>query len=67
MATKEARTVVTPNKIITVEEVMDILQVGKSTAYHTMQRLNKELRDKGYITHSGRISRLYLLERCGLQ
>ncbi len=67
MATKEARTVVTPNKMIRVEEVMEILQVGKSAAYHTMQRLNKELRDQGYITHAGRISRSYLLERCGLQ
>lgn len=55
-----------PNKMIMVEDVMDILQVSRSTAYHTMQRLNKELRDKGYITHAGRISRAYLLERCGL-
>ncbi len=67
MAAKEAQTAATANKMITVEEVMDILQVGRSTAYHTMQRLNKELRDKGYITHSGRISRTYLLQRCGLQ
>ena len=56
-----------PNRMITVGEVMDILQVGKSTAYHTMQRLNKELKAKGYITHSGRIPRSYLMERCGLQ
>lgn len=55
-----------PNRMIMVEEVMDILQVSKSTAYHTMQRLNKELQDKGYITHAGRISRAYLMERCGL-
>lgn len=49
---KQAQTATAvPNKMITVEEVMDILQVGRSTAYHTMQRLNKELRDKGYITH----------------
>ena len=59
-ATKEA------NKMIRVEEVMDILQVSKSTAYHTMQRLNNELEKKGFIVHSGRISRAYLLERCGL-
>ena len=55
-----------PNKMIKVEEVMEILQVGKSTAYHTMQQLNKELKAKGYITHSGRIPRSYLLKRCGL-
>ena len=55
-----------PNKMIMVEEVMEILQVSKSTEYHTMQRLNKELRQKGYITHAGRISRAYLMQRCGL-
>lgn len=54
------------NRMITVEEVMDILQVSRSTAYHTMQRLNKELQAKGFITHSGRVSRTYLMERCGL-
>ncbi len=48
MAAKEAQTAATASKMITVEEVMDILQVGWSTAYHTMQRLNKELRDNLY-------------------
>lgn len=56
----------TEKKMVTVDEVMDILQVGKSTAYHTMQRLNDELKKKGYITHAGRVSRSYLMERCGL-
>lgn len=55
-----------PSKILVVEDVMEILRVGKSTAYHTMQQLNKELKAKGYITHSGRIPRSYLLKRCGL-
>jgi len=63
---KDAKTPEQPNKMIMVEEVMDILQVSRSTAYHTMQRLNKELQAKGYITHSGRISRAYLMQRCGL-
>ena len=52
--------------MLVVEDVMEILRVGKSTAYHTMQQLNKELKAKGYITHSGRIPRSYLLKRCGL-
>lgn len=60
------KTSLEPNKMITVEEVMELLQVSRSTAYHTMQRLNKELQEKGYITHSGRISRAYLMQRCGL-
>ena len=46
---------------------MDILQVSRSAAYHVMQRINKELKEKGYITHSGRVPRAYLMERCGLQ
>ena len=62
----KAKTPPEPSKIITVEEVMELLQVSKSTAYHTMQRLNKELEEKGYITHAGRISRAYLMQRCGL-
>ena len=55
-----------PNRMLVVEDVMEILRVGKSTAYHTMQQLNKELKAKGYIIHSGRIPRSYLMERCGL-
>lgn len=67
MAAAKTQTAPAQKKMITVEEVMDILQVSRSAAYHVMQRLNKELREKGYITHSGRIPRSYLMDRCGLQ
>ena len=67
MAAAKTQTAPAQNKMITVEEVMDILQVSRSAAYHVMQRLNQELREKGYITHSGRIPRSYLMDRCGLQ
>lgn len=67
MAAAKTATPTVQNKMITVEEVMDILQVSKSAAYHVMQRINKELQAKGYITHSGRVPRTYLMERCGLQ
>ena len=67
MAAAKTQTAPAQNKMITVEEVMDILHVSRSAAYHVMQRLNKELREKGYITHSGRIPRSYLMDRCGLQ
>ena len=43
MAAAKTQTAPAQNKMITVEEVMEILQVGKSTAYHVMQRLNKEM------------------------
>lgn len=32
-----------PNKMIRVKEVMEILQVGKSTAYHTINELCYQL------------------------
>lgn len=67
MAAAKTQTPTVQNKMITVEEVMDILQVSKSAAYHVMQRINKELKEKGYITHSGRVPKTYLMERCGLQ
>ena len=67
MAAAKTATPTVQNKMITVEEVMDILQVSKSAAYHVMQRINKELQAKGYITHSGRVPRAYLMERCGRQ
>ena len=67
MAAAKTATPTVQNKMITVEEVMDILQVSRSAAYHVMQPINKDLKEKGYITHSGRVPKTYLMERCGLQ
>lgn len=46
-----------------VEDVAEELGVSKSYAYKVVQKLNKELKAKGYITISGRINRQYFLER----
>jgi len=46
-----------------VEEVADELGVSISYAYKVIRRLNNELREKGFITIAGRISRLYFYER----
>lgn len=37
-----------PSKMVRVDEAMEILSVSKSTAYHTIQKFNNELRAKGY-------------------
>ena len=51
-----------------VEEVAVELGVSKSYAYKIVQKLNRELREKGYITISGRVNRQYFLERtCYIQ
>lgn len=51
------------NKFIRVEEVAQELGVSVSYAYKVIQKLNGELKAKGFITISGRINRQYFNER----
>lgn len=50
-------------KFMRVTEVASLLECSESHAYKVMQKLNKELEEKGKITVKGRISRRYLIER----
>ena len=45
-----------------VEEVAQELGVSKSYAYKIVQKLNQELKEKGYLTISGRVNRKYFPE-----
>ena len=51
------------NKFMRVEEVAQELGVSVSYAYKVIQRLNAELKGKGFLTISGRINRQYFNER----
>jgi len=53
----------TDKNFMRVEDVARELDVSKSYAYKIVQKLNKELEAKGYITRSGRVNRQYFLER----
>ena len=53
----------TANTFMRVEEVADELGISKSYAYKIVQRLNDELKEKGFITISGRVNKQYFLER----
>lgn len=53
----------TDKNFMRVEDVARELDVSKSYAYKIVQKLNKELEAKGYITTSGRVNRQYFLER----
>ena len=46
-----------------VDEVAAELGVSKSYAYKIVQRLNAELKAKGYLTISGRVSRQYFMKK----
>jgi len=46
-----------------VEDVAAELGISKSFAYKVVQKLYNELRKKGYLIISGRVSKLYFLEK----
>lgn len=64
---RSKRTTREPSKMVRVDEAMEILSVSKSTAYHTIQKFNNELRAKGYEVPRGRVPRSYFMQRCGLR
>ena len=53
----------TENTFMSVDEVANELGVSKSYAYKIVQRLNNELKEKGFITISGRLNKQYFMER----
>ena len=48
------------NRFLRVEEVARYMDISVPTAYKLMRRLNDELREMGYLTISGRVSRVYI-------
>jgi len=51
------------NNFMRVEDVAKELGILKSYAYKIVQKLNADLRAKGFLTISGRINRKYFLEK----
>lgn len=51
------------NSFLRVEDVANELSVSKPYAYKLIQKLNDELKQKNYITISGRVSKQYFRER----
>ena len=46
-----------------VDEVARELGISKSYAYKIVQKLNAELKEKGFMTISGRVNKQYFMER----
>lgn len=46
-----------------VDEVAQELGISKSYAYKIVQKLNVELKEKGFVTISGRVNKQYFMER----
>ena len=50
-----------------VEDVMRLLGYSRSKSYKIIAQLNRELKDAGYCTCDGRVSRRYFDKRYGLE
>lgn len=48
---------------IDAKEISIIMDVSEGKAYQIIRNLNKELKEKGYITIAGKVSRKYFSEK----
>lgn len=48
---------------IRAKEIAEIMDVSEGYAYHLIRTLNNELKEKGFHTISGRVSRAYFEEK----
>ena len=51
------------NAFIRVEEVAQVLGVSKSYAYKIVREMNNDLRQRGFLTIAGRVSKQYFEEK----
>lgn len=49
--------------LIGADEIATTLNVSKAFAYQLIRNLNAQLRERGYITIAGRVSRRFFMER----
>lgn len=51
------------NSFMRVDEIANELGVSKSYAYKVVKKLNGELKNMGYLTVAGRVSKKYFMEK----
>lgn len=51
------------NKFFNIKDISEMLGISETTAYRLIKKLNEDLKKKGMITISGRISKRYFQER----
>ncbi len=49
--------------LLNVQDVVDYLNVSTPMAYKIIRKLNDELRNQGYLTIAGRVSRAYFEQK----
>jgi len=52
-----------PSKFLRANDVAEILQISRTTAYRIIKRINDDLEKQGKIVISGRVSERYFNEK----
>lgn len=60
---KMAKGNIVKSSFYNVNDIKEILSISTSKAYKIIQQLNKELKEKGYITIAGRVPIRYFKEK----
>lgn len=50
-------------QVYTAKDLQDLLGISESKSYSVIRQLNEELKEKGFLTFSGKISIAYFNER----
>lgn len=45
------------------DDIVEMLDVSKATAYSIIRKLNEELQSKGYLTLQGKVAKVYFDEK----
>jgi hypothetical protein len=48
---------------LSVEDVAEVMSISVSYAYKVIQRMNRELKKRGFVTMHGRIDRKYFFDQ----
>ena len=51
------------NTFMKVDEVAEMLGISKSYDYKIVEKLNAELKEKGFLTIAGRVNKQYFMEK----
>lgn len=50
-------------QVLRAKEIAEMCQISESKAYAIIKQLNDELKEKGFITFRGRVSKVYFMEK----
>lgn len=54
-------------QLMNAKEVAEIMDCSERFGYKIIHQLNAELKEKGFITRTGRVPRKYFYERTGIE